>query len=159
MSGWRCDSRDTFLMIYTKKLPYFADILCQTGYHFSSVIPFRLFTCCAGHAFTAVCSILSISLNNVHASDAYTFMLLRKSRHCNFHRPNYFTFKVVTEKRELNICSKNVRWWPNRNAMGHQEQTEIIIWYPNSLSSIRTVWQTKINNEALPEPSQFSYGW
>ena len=59
----------------------------------------------------------------------------------------YFTFKVLTEKRELNICSENVRWWPNRNAMGLQEQTEIIIWYPISLSSIRTVWQTIINIE------------
>ena len=33
--------------------------------------------------------------------------------------------------------------------MGLQEQTEIIIWYPISLSSIRTVWQTIINIEAL----------
>ena len=69
-------------MINTKKLPYFAKIVCQTGYHFSSVIPFRLFTCCAAHAFTAVCTIKMQHLNSVHASDSFTFILL-KSRHCN----------------------------------------------------------------------------
>jgi len=84
-------------MMNTKQLPYFTNIVCQAGYHFSLVIPrhwFLLdFSLVVSLRFVPLrCSVLSISLNSVHNSDAFTFMLL-KNRHWKFHWRNISSFK------------------------------------------------------------------
>ena len=86
-------------MMNTTQLPYFTNIVCQTGYHFSLVIPrhwfpFRLFTCCCHwslyHWDAVYYPFLWIAFIT-HVS-AFTFMLL-KNRHWNFHWRNISSFK------------------------------------------------------------------